>query len=110
MDQENNIEYLNSILCHEKSELSEMKCLHNLHNLRIKLFENIVKEQTQKGNFVIAHHYEFIIQNYRIVQDVNHNEYIAKQLYIQQLTNEIEIIKLNIQMNQIQILNNQLID
>ena len=110
MDPENNIEYLNSILCKEKNELSEMKCLHNLHNLRIRLFENIVKEQTQKGNFVIAHHYEFIIQNYRIVQNVNHNEYTAKQLYIQQLTDEIEIIKLNIQMNQIQILNNQLID
>ena len=109
INQEDNIEFIYSILFRETNELIEMKCKHDLHDLRIRLFENTIQEETQNGNFVIAHHYEYIIQNYRIIQDVNHNEYTTKQLYIQQLKDEIEIIKLNHQINEIHIQNNQLI-
>ena len=103
------ISYYHSQLSFQIPQLLEMKAKNDIHKLRIRLFEKALQEETQKGNFVAVRHYEYLIQNYLIVQDVNHNEYITKELYIQQLEYEIQILKLNRQMNEINIQNNQLI-
>ena len=105
----NDISYYYSILSVQKSQLLKMKANHDIHNLRIRLFQEALQEETQKGNFEVVRQYEFLIQKSLIDQQVNYNEYITKELYIQQLKNEIEIINLNHQMNQINIQNNQLI-
>jgi hypothetical protein len=99
----------NIALFHEINDLKKMKVEHELLDHRIFLFENILQEETQKGNFEVVRQYEFLIQKNRIVQQVNYNEYMTKQLYIQQLKDEIEIIELNRRMNQIHIQNNQFI-
>jgi hypothetical protein len=96
-------------LYHEINNLKKMKADHELHDHRILLFENILHEETQKGNFEVVRQYEFLIQKNRIAQQVNYNEYMTKELYIQQLKDENEIINLNCQMNQIHIQNNQLV-